>query len=572
MVVIVTGVLLGVLFAKYLNRAVILPDLQLDDTSVVPAPYLYDIKSLEDVMNKHNISMQMPVYPLADASVQVASCENMDELSSLCMEKIKGHFHKVKDIVFECPYPHPSVAPSFVLGKRDLYWDLVLALMPSTKLQRMMKEVVNAISETFNTSKYGFVQGSYTTLDLHNSLKYNGFDSGLNLILSGPASNLVERNGSQALTLEEFGLPMGDLSQPERDLISFYTGLDSEQTLSEPDTTFGALLLLERREKLAYAAEYPRASSMILPRVPLLKLPWVLFHNTEDKNMEYMLKAAVKSGVSSKCLIPFCVLSGPQSDINTWLAVNNITVISHNPPWVSEYFEKEGIVRKKAAQFKFDKGVEEISMGNAMQIEIPNIMKLRQFQYVLYATPSVLFRQRVTLKSFGQELPKVVKCISGPTDNFPFESTIVLWNVSAGVSNYENMVQFVNNPHRKREPLVFAVDEQKWTLSKSQLRWVSPWRLAVRSVEGYDPNPAIVDFSGMSPHNFVHTVRKGTCPDNICLEGIFRGWCHYIFEWSTFLEIDDTEAGIHVMKECVRRLCGLRGGCRAWKSAISRMY
>lgn len=571
MTIIATGVLLGILFAEYLNRAVILPGLRLPDSSVLPPSDLYDIKSLGDVMNKHNITMLMPLLPQVNSSVQVASCEGIDELSPVCMEKIKGQFHGVKDVAFECPYPHSSVSPSFVREKQALYWELVGALIPSKKLGNKLNDLEHSISETFNTTVHGFLQASRTAVDLDHSLEYNSMRSSLNLVLSGPTLNLGERNGCRAMTVEELGQPLGELNQPERDLISFYTALGSEKTLSDSGSAWGALILLERREKLLYAAHYPGGNPIIISRIPLMRLPWVFFHNTEDENMEYMLKVAVKSGVMSKSLTPYCVLTGPHSEIHAWLAKNNVTTISHNSSWVSNYLENEEKARKKAAQFKLGRDMEKISIGNALQIEIPNIEQLRQFQYVLYTAPYVFFRQKVTLVSFGKEPPRVVKCISESADKFPFASTIVLWNVSAGVLNYRNMVQYVEDPHRTRKPLEFIVGEERWTLSNNQLKWVSSQRLATRSVEGYDPLAAIVDFSGMSPHNFVRQVRQANCPDNICLEGIFRGWCHYIFDWSNFLESDDAEAGINVMKECVRRLCGLRGGCRRWKDAISRI-
>lgn len=559
--------MLGVLIAKFMHRAVYLPSMRVNSTLSISFSSMYTVEALKTTLANHHIQMLDSEPPMAPGGTQVVGCGEISVGSGSCLEKIKSKFFKSTHVALSCPYPSAYVPPSYVTSNKRLFWEVMEALHPTQEIEILLEGVKKSIHPFAHEAGIGYTQGMDSISDSQPLLEFNGFQD-FDFIWSTSERSLSFKD-NLGRPLQNFSFPEETLDVKFSKMLDFYIGLSSSKSIANANTTFGALLFLERRHNRHYSAGFSVHASALLHRLPILELPWVFFHDSSDQVAEYMLKVAVKSARMTHALHPVCILVGEETPIYHWLLEHNITVILHRPHWTGRFHENARIYWEKNKDFQLTKQLEPEKLKNALQIEIPLIDGLRQFDYLLYTTATVVFRGRLTLDTFGTSHPPIIQGRPDDVLKFPFGSSVVLWNVAGGLVNYDTLVAYVEDQHRKANALTLVTNGLNMSLLDIQQNWVISDEIVSEAFRGYDGSLALVDFYGMTPQDFAHSVRSKTCPHKICLNGIFRGWCQFIFEVFVLLEQDDLQFGLPVMQECYNKNCLFRGGCRKWKEAIS---
>ena len=117
--------------------------------------------------------------------------------------------------------------------------------------------------------------------------------------------------------------PAMNLSREEAACVEFYIAMDSEKFLGNSVSSFSAMLILERQKQGGWSASYNGGNIPMSAAVPLYKLPWVFTYNSWSAKYDYMLKAAVRSGLAFDSFVPYCLFSGNMtSPIVSWLQVS----------------------------------------------------------------------------------------------------------------------------------------------------------------------------------------------------------------------------------------------------------
>lgn len=104
--------------------------------------------------------------------------------------------------------------------------------------------------------------------------------------------------------------------------IDYHIALESEKFIGNSNSSFSAMLLLERQRRAAWASYYNGGNVPLSAALPLYHLPWVFTYNSWSSKYDYLLKAAVRSGLSHGMLKPYCLFAGSDSaPVVAWLKV-----------------------------------------------------------------------------------------------------------------------------------------------------------------------------------------------------------------------------------------------------------
>ncbi len=138
------------------------------------------------------------------------------------------------------------------------------------------------------------------------------------------------KGGYQVVT-QRYLFPKHSLSREEAACVEYYLALGAGRFLGNSVSLFSAMLILERQNKGAWASYYNGGNIPMSAAVPLYKLPWVFTYNSWSAKYDYMLKAAVRSGLEADHLLPHCLFAGNRtSAIAKWLQVRQH--LGHNFP------------------------------------------------------------------------------------------------------------------------------------------------------------------------------------------------------------------------------------------------
>ena len=124
---------------------------------------------------------------------------------------------------------------------------------------------------------------------------------------------------------EQSLLGHGVLGRERMACVDYYLALKSDKFIGNSVSTFSALLLLERQRQEAWASYYNGGNVPLSASLPLYQLPWVFTYNSWSFQYDYMLKAAVRSGLHHGTLKPYCLFAGNGSaPIVGWLKVGAV--------------------------------------------------------------------------------------------------------------------------------------------------------------------------------------------------------------------------------------------------------
>lgn len=124
---------------------------------------------------------------------------------------------------------------------------------------------------------------------------------------------------------------LGVLGREQVACLDYYIALEADKFIGNSVSTFSAMLLLERQRQDAWSSYYNDGNIPLSVMLPMYHLPWVFTYNSWSSKYDYMLKAAVRSGVHHGRLKPYCLFAGNDSaPIVAWLQVGSAS------PWHAE--------------------------------------------------------------------------------------------------------------------------------------------------------------------------------------------------------------------------------------------
>lgn len=139
-----------------------------------------------------------------------------------------------------------------------------------------------------------------------------------NLILAGYH---IVRQADLYPNKDDFSL-LGVFGRERMACVDYYIALEAEKFIGNSVSSFSALLLLERERQDAWSSYYNGGNVPMSEVLPLYHLPWVFTYNSWSSEYNYMLKAAVRSGLHHGRLKPYCLFAGDDSaPMFKWLKV-----------------------------------------------------------------------------------------------------------------------------------------------------------------------------------------------------------------------------------------------------------
>ena len=116
----------------------------------------------------------------------------------------------------------------------------------------------------------------------------------------------------------------GEFSREQLACVDYYLALESSFFIGNSVSSFSAMLLLERQRQGTWASYYNGGNVPMSVALPLFHLPWVFTYNSWSAKYDYMLKAAVRSGLDQGMLKPYCLFAGDATaPIVAWLEVSS---------------------------------------------------------------------------------------------------------------------------------------------------------------------------------------------------------------------------------------------------------
>ena len=258
-----------------------------------------------------------------------------------------------------------------------------------------------------------------------------------------PLQQLVE-SGYHLISSLDFDAELhAGLGREERALVEYYVAFNAHRFIGNSVSTFSSLLMLERRHRGQWAAYYNGGNvplAVMLP--PLMKMPWVFTYNSGSSAYDYMLKAAVRSGITVGNLNPYCIFMGDtQSPIYGWLRSHNVTLIHHQPAWRDKLLQlinsQLQVIAGNKDKYSHLYASPDTIVSTFQRVDLPMVSVLDQYTYVLYTDSDVYFRRPVMLDDFGLPLPSSISMAYEAVDMFPYNAGIMLAHLPELRANHE---------------------------------------------------------------------------------------------------------------------------------------
>ncbi|GFR49842.1 hypothetical protein Agub_g11783, partial [Astrephomene gubernaculifera] len=330
-------------------------------------------------------------------------------------------------------------------------------------------------------------------------------------------------------------------------LVEYFVGLRAERFIGNSVSTFAALGLLERRRAGLWAAYYNGGNIPLSSLLPALhRLPWVFTYSSwGDGSYDYMLKAAVRSALATRSLVPYCVFSGDlSSPIASWLAEQGVTLLHHSPAWRDKLVALAKSKAKTNVHHSHLFKSPDALVSTFQRVDLPVVPGLMQYTYVLYTDADVYFRQPVRMGDFGLPLPRSLSMSYEFLESFPYNAGVFLAHLPAMRSAYPAFMRMLLG---NDEGLYFTNygPADQGALNKfyeADLRaQLLPQRFNAKPYRAVDPGAAILHFHGPKPHDLLRYLDSGACDFFTLCESVFlSGGCAYGREWSGWVPEEAT--------------------------------
>lgn len=361
-------------------------------------------------------------------------------------------------------------------------------------------------------------------------------------------------------------------------LLDFEVSLLSARSIGHSVSSFSALSLLQRRHIGKWASYYNGGAVPLAELLPLERLPWVFSYSSATPHLDYSVKAAVKSAIRHRTLLPVCLFTlAPPSDstptptstaasattnrsrvigtvshdpsssaIGRWLLEAGVTVISGPPPsWLQPLWRTSLRAGRRMENRPTGGPVNGLyptrtSLLDAfMSLQLPAVPQLEQYTYALYTSPHVFFQKRLTLGSFGLPLPPVLSMVGdmgdaaelsggGPTSSETFGSVagvdadVMLVNLPSLRTQHSEFVNFVvHNRHGGYFPSYGLGGAGAYLqFYESAVRYTRlPPAFGAKPYAGHDPGSVLVHWAGPKPHEYLDYHNTMECSSGSSVEG-----------------------------------------------------
>ena len=565
------SLVLGVVLAKELGRGILMPEFVLDAklNATMPLWNFYDIRLIREVMIQHEVS----VFRGTDDTPPI-SCS---QYGRPCLEELADKTKRKSHIAFGCVWEERVVTAEHVLKHKDLVTDLLAGLQPSAWLENVINKRHDDLRastklEVFNllhvqaegdwikrcqreSVRDGIVRDNCVnnTFALGKQLKAKGFPPSV-VVYDTTDWSLVKPSSQRkilaSLTAEGYAYMMHTNFAVSKDAVGrevqalalYYLGMRAYMTIGNSADTFSALMILERRLKGSFASQYNGGDIPLVRSLPIHRFPWVFHYSDSERQSTYLMQAAVRSAVHVGDVVPFCLYEGDRvSAMADWMLARNVTVILLLDVWKKLLIDEQWkSLMQQLYKRKSTNPFREIS--RFLQLEIPLVPELAQYEFVLYSDVNVFFRKRVWEAQFPSPLPRTVGMGPEVTDKFPFNARVALWNNN-------NMLHF---PLAKfwttDEEEIIDIDFSRRFYVDSIQEWVMPDIFDAKPYLKYDPEAVLVRWQGPRPHDYLDYLLKDECRfGDLCRTGLDQGACEYVMEWS---EHSDSSIGSKLRRTC----------------------
>ncbi|KAI8467661.1 MAG: hypothetical protein J3K34DRAFT_523549 [Monoraphidium minutum] len=384
------SIMYGLVIAKALGRAAVLPALLLDGTQMTAAAAslaaaaaaggggiaafedFYDLDEFGHAMGEEGV----PVLTRSEfdaafgPAVDVAPLIIPGALAAGNLGWLRNASQGRPHVSVGCPlFALPADA---VLAEEGLARRSMAALRPAAGVEARVQEYLAHIGSarfnylhlrleedwqrhcdrwsTYTREVDGIIRDNCfnNTLQVHTALQARNFDKALPLYVAAHwpgvppalANDVLGRIRRAGFTVVRSPPPAGGRAALPREaaaLVEWELALRSERFLGNSVSTFSALLILERRASGAWAGYYNGGGLPLAEFVPLFATPWVFTFNSWSAPYEGMLKAAVNSAAAHGHLSAHCIFGGDmKAPVVRWMRAKGVRVIHHDPAWKDE--------------------------------------------------------------------------------------------------------------------------------------------------------------------------------------------------------------------------------------------
>jgi hypothetical protein len=546
------SLLYGVVIAKHLNRDIYLPNLIEDGIQYTTetnygkgAPFesMYDRATFVKGLAKIGVN----VLPGSPPAVLESSVDLTEEQTSDLVDS--REYEDYDHISLGCPLLR---LPGSFMAHVDI-WPVLNALQPNTEHVSKIAGVQQLLGE------------QYTFLHLRVEMdwmahcarwKYGRDDDNCFANTSHVAAQLLARNIDTDHTLyvafDVHAAPMplvhellqdikavgyrivvhrdlfGDEEMPREvsALMEYYLALHSARFIGNSVSTFSALNILERQQANRWASYYNMGDIPLATFIPFYKMPWIFTYNGKSPFYDYMVKAAVMSGINTAGLTPYCLYDGSEDDdIFKWLSSNGVQMAQHTPSWRNKVDKAFETAKAMTAVSPLYQDIQSI-FGTMQRIDISVIPELEEYNYVLFTDSDVFFQKPITLESFGSELPSAVAMAYEMDDIFPCNAGIILMNLPTLRVSHEDLVTLAFSEPSLHFGSYGPMDQGVFNkLYERQMGGQCKMSEAFNSKPHKNDikDASIVHFHGPKPHHYMAFVASGKCLTSfgdLCQKGL----------------------------------------------------
>jgi hypothetical protein len=546
----------GFLLAKLSNRTAILPRL-LVDTSQDPAGraassrhlHFSDVYDLDRFQAAINGSIEVLDAHVANSKRIPMLSNPWDAVTST-------------EALVDVQCPLPGVPPDILSKHEDLAWQILDALQPSRLVEGLVDQAAKRMG----------IDGAYTLLHLLSDQSWKDECAELhnratncygNTVVVGTVLQSLDVSFNETLVVaapsgregRDTVIALANLRSNHyhpkwltysrvvphevQDAMRYFLGMRASKFVGNSYNTFSAMLIMERRRKGLWAAQYNGGLIPLEETVPLFKLAWVFTYNDYSNIYDDMLQAAVRSAKAAQ-LKPYCLFYGNETaPITQWLLEQGVTILHHEPAWIDDFLEvaRAGSQEHQRHSHLFSNASSLI--GTYQRIDIPLAPELQQYEYVLFTDCDVYFRRPFRLTSFPHPLPPYAAMAVEMADMFPYNAGVMLMNLPGLRRTYEHFLSFILD--NQYGAMVFpgfgpgdqGAYNQFYEASVRHHKLPEVWN--AKPYKPFDETAYIVHFHGPKPVHYKMWMTEHTCSfDNMCELGFQNGLCDYMDEYKRF--------------------------------------
>jgi hypothetical protein len=331
------AVLYGVLIAHNTRRAVVLPSLirsglqktttqvTATESNTVSFESMYNSARFKSALKQHGVLVIEPTEAPPATDYTSVPLDYPDIMTVLSTQYAKTSHISIGCPLFRLPARHVEEA-------EQLAWAVLDNMTPSDSLQAYIDTVSARLQDLTLAVKYNFLHLRIekdwqdhcrrwtaikdgvvrdncmnNTRTVDEQLQDKGISPELPLYIAShwPDSDhdevarvrsKLQRYGFQLITSQDITYD-ARVDRESAALIDYFLALKSEHFIGNSVSTFSGLQLIERHHRGRWASYYNGGNTPLTDFLPLDPLPWVFTYNSWSSRYDYMLKAAVVSGV-----------------------------------------------------------------------------------------------------------------------------------------------------------------------------------------------------------------------------------------------------------------------------------